>query len=151
MRWWSHVALGFVMLLWSTRLGDEEPLPQPDPSVTPTQPEPKKKLVNGGGRMQRQAFAPDRALPFDRAGFLKAFTRQAERELYTCLRAFKSSPGSLGLTATFVKATAQLSEVRSIQGEIPACVGAAIREMRFPTQAVKLRQDAITVQWRVDW
>ena len=144
------LALGVVILLWSSVIGDEQPGPQVAPG-TPQEPAPAvAKVPPAKDRFPQARFARKDGETIDEEAFIAAFRRQAKAELLPCLRKWRPSPGSLLLSATLEKA-GRLTGVTTLGDEFPQCTRATIGGMDFAAITQQLTVNHVTIQWRVDW
>jgi hypothetical protein len=143
---YSDYFIFWVLLLWSTLIGDEILGPPGKPKAIPA-------IIKSASQVSPlKSLDSDLEVAFDKEVFLLSFRRQAAPKLLPCLAQWRPSPDSFGVTAVFSQ-RGRLSEIRGLgaKADLPPCAMAAISEMIFEESGRSLKNSSITLSWLIEW
>ena len=146
------IVVAVILILFAIPLEDLVP----DPVVAPSARAPRRVDPPAAKRLSANRFDGRDPGRFDRDAFLIAFERQSRPGALNCLRSAVGPKGSVVMMARLhrngrLSAVRVLDDARGAHVSASECARVEIGKMEFDPRALRLNQESVEIEWRVDW
>lgn len=150
------IVVALAVILFAIPLKDLAPEPATGRAMAPSGSAPAKPSPPEAMRRAALRFDGRNVGRFDRDAFLSAFERQSRPGALNCLRSAIGSRGSVVLMARLhrngrLSAVRVLDDARGTHVAASDCARLEIGKMEFDPRALRLDQESVEIEWRVDW
>ncbi len=142
--------IAVFIFLWATKIAEDEKFDDVmDSSITVKQEIPKT-VPAIKDNLKTLTVGAD--LTFDREAFIHSLTRQAKKELMSCLKkTFPHTTHQIFSGRLLKKGTLRDLKILGGQEDVPSCVIQEFEKINFEHLSKNLKTDSLVIQWNMEW